>query len=144
MVVNGGAYTPQMGNCSHSERTNIVEIRLSGSDWAAIQGNIYLATSILNTFLSVGSNFISDMSTVYNVPISPSSALQVSAFVPNMNPPSVLSGTLDLDSGTLEIVLSEGILVNQLNATGFSVNFSAVMNTVALSGALSVAAVTFF
>ena len=143
MVINEGAYTPQMGNCSRSERTNIVEIRLSGSDWAAIQGNIYLATSILNTFLSVGSNFISDMNTVYNVPISPSSALQVSAFVPNMNPPSVLSGTLDLDSGTLEIVLSEGILVNQLNATGFSVNFSAMMNTVALSGALSVAPVTY-
>ena len=143
MFINGGTYTPQMGNCSHNESTNIVEIRLSGSDWAAVQGNIYLATSNLNTFLSLGSSFISDMSTANNVPISPSSALQVSAFVPNMNPPLVLSGTLDLDSGTLEIVLSEGILVDQLNASGFSVNFSTMMNTVALSSALRVAAVTY-
>lgn len=142
MFTSGGAYTPQMGNCSYGSGTNVVGISLGDSDWGAIQGNIYLATSNLNTYLSMGSNFIDDVNATNNIPISPSSALQVFTFVANINPPLVFSGTLDLNSGTLEIVLSEGVLLNQFNASGFSINFSTTMEVISLSGAADVTAVT--
>ena len=142
MFTSGGAYTPQTGNCSYGSGTNIIGISLSSSDWEAIQGNIYLATSSLSTYLSMGSNFIDDVNAANNLPISPSSALQVFAFVANINPPLVLCSTLDLNGGTLEIVLSEGVLLNQFNVSGISVNFSAAMEVISLSGAAGVTAVT--
>ena len=65
----------QDGSCSFvGGLTVTLNTALSSDDWAAIQANIYLATTFESTYISMQAGFLTDGS---NIPISSSAALQV-------------------------------------------------------------------
>ena len=106
-----------------------VSVSLSEQDWGAIQADIHLATTPSNTYISLETGFLtSEM----NSPVPSSSALPISPlqFTPNTLPPSTDLVTLDLNTGTLVLQVSEG---STYNSSAGAVEINGVMGIVTSS-----------
>ena len=90
------------------------------SDTDRIKASTELATSTGNTYLSLTATAIQDISGSPVVPVPPSNALQVSIFTEDTTPPELLSFTLDLDIGSLELTFSEAVNISALDPTGIT------------------------
>ena len=90
------------------------------SDIDRIKASTELATSTGNTFLSLTATAIQDVSGSPVVPVPPSNALQVNIFTEDITPPELVSFTLDLDIGSLELTFSEAVNMTSLDPTGIT------------------------
>ena len=90
------------------------------SDTDRIKASTELATSTGNTYLSLTATTIQDVSGSPVVPVPPSNALPVSIFTEDTTPPELLSFTLDLDIGSLELTFSEAVNISALDPTGIT------------------------
>ena len=102
---------------------NVVLVSISSGDLNGILSRSAIATSMSNTYLSMSSNTIVDVTYLRNPAqtILPSTALQVSIFVPNTIPPAILTFDLDLNGNTLTLVFNEPVVVSKLNLTMLTV-----------------------
>lgn len=91
-----------------------------GGDVDRIKASTQLATSVANTFLSLTASALQDVNGSPVVSIPPSNALQVSAFVPDTTPPQLISFTLDLELGSLQLFFSEAVDSSTFNPTGIT------------------------
>ena len=107
----------------------VIGLRLSQGDTDSIKASTQLATSLQNTFLSLTASTIQDVSGNAVVPVPPSSALQVSFLIPDFTQPQLVSFSLDLDIGSLQLTFSEAVDNSTLNATGITLQSSAALPT---------------
>ena len=138
-----GAVNIQLSNAASTSSPNgpVIVLDLGGDDANSIKASTQLATSIANTFLSLTASAVQDLAGNPVVSISPSNALQVSAFVPDTTPPQLISFSLDLELGSLQLFFSEAVDHSTLNPTGFTLlnsNASATIS-VFLTGGSAVA-----
>ena len=122
----------------------VIALRLSQGDTDRIKASTQLATSFRNTYLSLTASTIQDVSGNAVVPVPPSSALRVSFFIPDFTQPQLVSFSLDLDIGSLQLTFSEAVDNSTLDATGITLQSSAALPTTSftLTGG-SVVAVSF-
>ena len=138
-----GTVMVQNGFCQHlTNSTTFTSVNVILEDWNSVQGNIKVATTVENTYISLRSGFIRDANGTANVEVSSSNGLKVSTFQGNVNPPSVANATLDLNLGLLTLSLTEAIDLSTLDITGFTVNYlnrsNMVCDNTTLTGAAQV------
>ena len=123
---------------------SVIALQLSQGDTDRIKASTQLATSADNTFLSLTASTIQDVSGSPVVPVSPSSALPVNIFTEDLTQPELISFSLDLDIGSLQLTFSEAVNISTLNPTGITLQSSAALPTTSftLTGG-SVVAVSF-
>ena len=113
--------TLTLSNATTTTSSNgpVITLQLQ-SDTDRIKASTELATSTGNTYLSLTANTIQDVSGSPVVPVPPSNALRVSIFTEDITPPELLSFTLDLDIGSLELTFSEAVNISALDLTGIT------------------------
>ena len=122
---NDASYTFGInGSCFQGSAGSVVAVDASVEDWSAVQGDINLATSIANTFLSLAGDFIMDGGGMSNVEISSSSAIPVASFTENPNPPFLFGFGIDLNNGFLGLVFTQGIDSATANLTGVQLSYT--------------------
>ena len=97
----------------------VITLQLQG-DADRIKASTELATSVGNTYLSLTANAIQNVGGSPVVPVSPSSALPVNTFTEDFTQPELVSFSLDLDIGSLQLTFSEAVRISTLNATGIT------------------------
>jgi hypothetical protein len=110
---NSALATPTMSytltNSSHQAEgptTTIVPVAISYEDLNAIKSSMGLASSRIDTFISLTPNFTSDTS----MNLIQSTAMQVMSYIPDTIPPTLLSFDLRLTgTGTIELHFSEAV-----------------------------------
>ena len=113
--------TLMLSNATTTTSSNgpVITLQLQ-SDTDRIKASTELATSRVNTYLSLTATAIQDISGSPVVPVPPSNALRVSIFTEDTTPPELLSFTLDLDIGSLELTFSEAVNISALDPTGIT------------------------
>ena len=109
------------GSCS-SSGSRFVQV--SSGQWAEVQGNIMIATSTSNTFLSLDPGFIDGTDGSPSLAIDSNSALQASQFTANTNPPTVLFAILHFEIGFVGFIFPEAIDTNTVDPTGITIHFT--------------------
>ncbi|KAI6655294.1 hypothetical protein LOD99_2129 [Oopsacas minuta] len=89
----------------------IQEVLLSDYDVNLIKENTHFGTSVFDTFLRIDSFLIRDMSGNYVDMIINSSRLQCADYIPDEIPPVILSTHLDMNTGTIQFIFSEPVIV---------------------------------
>ena len=89
-------------------------------EWMTVQADTNLATMESNTFITLASGFTQDGSLIPNNPTT----LQVTMFTPNVNPPMLQTGVVDIQTRLLGLVFSEGVNISTFDPTGISVSFT--------------------
>ena len=92
-------------------------IQLSSEDLDGLQIDTTVATSKLDTFLSIDGSVLMDYFNNSIQNISADSAIQVSSFFRDRNPPRLSSFDLDMNNGSLTLSFSEAVMI--LDITGF-------------------------
>ena len=100
-----------------------VRVQLSEADVNELQSRPSVATSLGNTYLSLSSSSLRDVSYLRN-PVQPISAQMASVYQPDTAPPAIRSYILDLDSNTLSLTFSEPVLVGQLELSKLQISSS--------------------
>lgn len=95
-------------------------------DLNTIKALLSLATNVNNTFLSVTSLAVKDMSGNPVLTISRYAALQVTNFTTNMNRPYLVAYSLDMNTGALTLTFSETVSVKSLNTWAILLSSSPV------------------
>ena len=119
VVTNTSLYYRLTSAQSVSVTTNtIVRIVLSGEDYGALQLRPGVATSRSNTFLTMDPITVTDRSTRPNMVqpiVAGINAQQVSTFVQDTTPPTLLSFSLDLNTGTMTLTFDEPVLTGSFS-----------------------------
>ena len=90
-------------------------IHLAEHTYNDILANRDLATSINNTYITIGADVVRDVGNLDVIPITNGNALQVTLFIPDETPPYLKNYTLDLNTGRLLLSFSESVSVATLN-----------------------------
>ena len=98
-------------------------------DLNTIKALLSLATTVNDTFLSISSLALKDMSGNPILPISQFVALEVTNLTNDMNMPYLVSYTLDMNAGTIMLTFSETVSVKSLNTGAILLSNSAVNAT---------------
>ena len=135
-VVEGSLIPNVNGTCAAGSSSSSVNVLLTDMDWFMLQGNVYLATSAANTYLSALPGFIEDLDGVGSDAVT---ALQVRTFTPDTNPPTLITGGLDFSMGSLGLIFDKAILLTNIVPTGVTLTFmntsTNTMGSLTLSGA---------
>ena len=121
---NTQLYYTLTGGTSDSSDGDAIDIKLSVIALNAIKSRAMLASSKANSFVSVASTTVSDLSLQINSvqTVSNTSALQVSLYSGDATPPSLISFDADLDRHELTLSFSEPVLASTtLNLTVLTV-----------------------
>lgn len=113
--------TFQNGSCSLT--TNRI-LAISSDQFAEVQGNIMIATSIMNAYLSLDPGFIDGTDGSPSLAIDSNNALQASQFTPNTNPPTILFAILHFEIGFVGFIFPEAIDTNTVVPTGITIHFT--------------------
>ena len=96
-------------------------ILLTLRDLNAIKGLLSLATSTNNTYTTISSQFIRDYEGRDIIPIPSTAALQAASYYDDVTVPRLEAfSSLDMNLGTLVLIFSETILVNDTMVTSIS------------------------
>ena len=96
-------------------------ILLTLRDQNAIKGLLSLATNTNNTYITISSQFIRDYEGRDIIPISATAALQAMSYYDDVIVPGLEAfSSLDMNLGTLVLIFSETILVNDTMVTSIS------------------------
>ena len=97
-------------------------ILLSQGDLFALQLDLNLATGVDNTYISISSNFVTDIEGRPILAIPSSTALPLTSFVPDTTPPRLSSFSLDIDAGRLLLYFSEPTLPSSVDPAQLSLH----------------------
>eukprot|EP00035_Acanthoeca_spectabilis_P010255 m.181613 g.181613 ORF g.181613 m.181613 type:complete len:4114 (+) comp14966_c0_seq9:327-12668(+) len=99
-----------------------ININLSQSSANSVRSQFPLASSSSTTFLSITSQFCSDLSGVPVTALTPTAALQIQAgdFGGDVEPPSLLGFNLNMSDGALVLSFDQPIDAQTLNVTAFT------------------------
>eukprot|EP00118_Oscarella_pearsei_P023607 m.284220 g.284220 ORF g.284220 m.284220 type:complete len:7575 (+) comp40677_c0_seq9:1023-23747(+) len=95
-------------------RTEVYSLSLSALDIYRISQRPILASSLETTFLFVSSEALTDAGGNAVVPISSNDAMQATSLNSDVSVPTLLSFTLDVDQGELQLTFSETVNVTGL------------------------------
>ena len=100
-----------------------VTMLLSQGDLLELKLDLNLATSASDTYISVDSDFVTDIEGRAIIAIPPTSALPLtSSFIPDTTSPSLSSFSLDMNTGTLLLDFSEPILPSSADPSQLSLH----------------------
>ncbi|XP_064389995.1 uncharacterized protein LOC135337906 [Halichondria panicea] len=111
--------TFQGGNCTATSLSS-VQVSLPSEDWMNVQGNINLAISSANTFISLTSGFIQSPGGVSNIATV---ALQASVFTKNFDLPTIMQAFLSLD-GFMVFIFNEAVNPQTVTAAGITILYT--------------------
>ena len=115
-AVNGTTFSLSSDSIPESDiPSNILSVRLTEDDLNIIKSLRDLGTNQSNTFLSIKSDAIRDMSSLFVIEIPPTEAIQAASFVIDDRSPSLAAFVLDLNTNTLILTFSETISVSSLD-----------------------------
>ena len=114
------SYTLTAGVIQSPSTTMFLEMDIADFDFNMILSMLDLATSPSNTFLSCTSQFIRDTDGNNVIPIPPSNALAPNMFGYDTLPPSIISFSLDMNIGQIQLTFSEPLLSSSLNISELS------------------------
>ncbi|KAL5489594.1 hypothetical protein EMCRGX_G018704 [Ephydatia muelleri] len=93
-----------------------------------------MATSVLNSYISISSGTIQDMSSNPVSPILSGNGLRATTFTPDTTPPQLLSFALDLNSGVVDLTFSETVLASSFNPRYVTFSNPSGLQTFTLTG----------
>lgn len=100
-----------------------ITISLSQGDLFALQLDVTLAVSANDAFISIDSDFITDIEGRAIRSIPPTSALSLTSFfIPDTTPPFLSSFSLDMNTGTILLNFSEPILPSSIDPSQISLH----------------------
>ena len=104
----------------------VIEYQILITDKAALQLLPGIATTVDNTYISVGTQAAvdSNMNSVLAIPAS--QPLQASNVVPDILPPSIAQFDIDMDGGILTLYADEPLNENSVNVSAFTLQNAAV------------------
>ena len=105
-----------------------VTLQLSQFDLNRIKDTEGLATSSDDTFISVESFVVADMSNNSLTPIMSTAALGNGTFIEDMTSPSLVSFELDINYGLLRLTFSESVNSSSIDSTELTIQSSQVAN----------------
>ncbi|KAL5489590.1 hypothetical protein EMCRGX_G018700 [Ephydatia muelleri] len=108
------------GSVTASPNATVINVLLGSMDLNELKRVVGLADSPNDTFVSITPQLISDMVQNQVTPIPQSSALGITTVLPDLTPPSMVSSSLDLNTGTLTITFSETAMSGSLNVSAIS------------------------
>ncbi|KAL5489589.1 hypothetical protein EMCRGX_G018699 [Ephydatia muelleri] len=114
--LTGGAYSQRAGH------PDVVSVNLTSSDLNGLKAVTNLASGIGNTYLQFNSTLVADF---FGNPVVPSTGLQVSMFTADTTPPTLLSFSLDMNTGVVTLSFSETIVGSSLNLSQFTIQSNA-------------------
>ena len=97
-----------------------IEVNLTINDLNELKAILQLATNSSNTYLSLDEGSVSDISGNPVLSIDISDPLPVSDIVPDTTNPSLVSYTLDMDNGELNLTFTETVLHYTLRSTALT------------------------
>ena len=116
-----------------THRGGVVTVLLSKDDLDVLKSREDIATSFVDTFISVTNETIRDMDGNFVRGVGPSQPLPVNYYGEDITSPVLVSFTLDMDDGNLRMTFSETVDVSSLeisevsihnNRTGSSVTYN--------------------
>jgi len=113
-TLTGGENLPLTGGSTE------LQLQLTFEDRNEIKRLTDLATSAENTFISITADFIEDMNANLVVPIESPFPLNVTTYIPDLTPPSVIGFDLDMDGANLTLYFSETVNVDSLNVSAIT------------------------
>ena len=105
----------------------VIELRLNLADKAALQQLPGIATTINNTYLSVGTGAAVDAAGNSVVAIPEEEAIQASRFTPDILPPQITEFDINMNQGILVLRADEPIDEQSFNASAFTLQNRAVI-----------------
>ena len=106
---------------SYANRSaSVVKVTLTADDLVQIKSLTNLATGTFDTFVSITSSLVKDLSGQNVVAIPTTRALQVSQFNNDTVPPNLVSFDLDFNSGVVTLAFDEVVDVDSFNPSALS------------------------
>uniref|UniRef100_A0A1X7T080 Uncharacterized protein n=1 Tax=Amphimedon queenslandica TaxID=400682 RepID=A0A1X7T080_AMPQE len=115
--------------------TDTLTINISPDNMNEIKKLTELAVSNFTTYLSLTERVIQDMKGNKLVPVSPTSALSVRRFYPDITPPVLYNFSLDLNQGQVSLTFDETVLVGSFYFTGLTFQVVQSLSSIIGSGA---------
>ena len=97
-----------------------IEVTISNTDLNELKRREYLATSSINTFISITQYLILDMNKNQNVEITTDNSTEAAVFIPDVRAPILLSFELDLTLERLTLSFSETVNASSLAVEGIT------------------------
>ena len=113
-----------LGTTSPDRFEPVVTVNLGRLDLNPIKEDTMLATSNINTYLSILSTAVQDMQFNPVVPIDTSRPLLVATFIPDSTPPQLEVFDFDINTGTLTLSFSESVNPTTLDVTQFTLQYA--------------------
>lgn len=109
-----------------SSSGNVVQVLLSDADINALQSRPDVATELSNTYITVDSTTVLDLSYQQNLvqAISNTNARIATLYVPDLAPPRIRAFDLNLDTNTISLTFSEPVLVSSVDLSRLLVSSS--------------------
>ena len=106
----------------------VITIHIVLADLNAIKADILLATSLNNTYITVGADFVRDSNGQDVTAISDDNGIRASFFYPDITPPVLEGFSLDLNSGILTLSFSETVQGQTLWVSAITLHSSTSVN----------------
>ena len=113
-------YTLTNGTVIRIEQT-ILEVQITEYDLNSIKALLDLATTLVNTYLTIEEASVLDTSGNPVLGTTPEDATAISNLRVDDTRPDLLGFDLDLDSGNLTLTFSETVLATSINPTAFTI-----------------------
>jgi hypothetical protein len=101
-----------------------IEVNLTLYDLNELKSLLELTTNENNTFLAIDEGSVLDVSGNPLQFINLTDAIHVTVFIPDTTSPTLISYSLDMNNGQLNLTFSESVLSYTLTSTGFTVQNS--------------------
>ena len=110
-INDGSKHTLSTSSVSSTQSSNEILIHLPKSDLDSIKANLDLATKPNTSYVSFPTTAAEDIEGRNVIGVANTGAQRVSLYIPDTTPPQLESYTIDMDTGTLSMTLSEPVLL---------------------------------
>ena len=107
----------------------VITIYLVLEDLNAIKANLFLATNLNNTYITVGADFVRDSNGQDIIAVSDDNGIRASFFYPDVTHPVLEGFSMDLDSGDLTLSFSETVQGHSLWISAITLHSSRSVNS---------------
>ena len=117
-------FTPTTSSRSNSTDGPVIEVQISAFDLNELKKLTQLATSRLNTYISITSELVDDMNANPVVPVSSRTAILTANFTRDTTPPELVRFELDVDRGEIILTFTETVFGPSLDPSSITIRNS--------------------
>ena len=121
----------RLSDSTHTNSSDgyVITIYIVLEDLNAIKADLFLATNLNNTYITVGADFVRDSNGQDITPISDDNSIRASFFYPDRTPPVLEGFSLDLNSAVLTLSFSETVQGQSLWISSITLRSSRSINS---------------